>query len=131
MQRGAVQLISSAECQQIGDDIHVWHAALDRDERVVAHLESTLSPDEKARADRFHFLKDRNHYIVGRGLLRELLGAYLQQPPAGLEFSYAQYGKPFLSGANASRRLSFNLAHSAGLVVYAVARERNLGIDVE
>jgi len=130
-QRGAVQLISSAEFQQIGDEIHVWHATLDRDESVLAHLESTLSPDEKARADRFHFLKDRNHYIVGRGLLRELLGVYLQQSPARLEFSYAQYGKPFLSGTNASSGLSFNLAHSAGLVVYAVARERNLGIDIE
>jgi 4'-phosphopantetheinyl transferase len=60
-----------------------------------------------------------------------LLGGYLQQAPAGLEFSYGRYGKPFLSGENASSGLSFNLSHSSGLAVYAIARERNLGIDVE
>jgi 4'-phosphopantetheinyl transferase len=126
-----VQLISSTKWEEIGDEIHVWHAALDRDEKILGHLESTLSLEEKARADRFHFVNDRNRFVVARGLLRELLGGYLHQAPAGLEFSYGQHGKPSLSGGNASSGLGFNLSHSSGLVVYAIARERNLGIDVE
>jgi 4'-phosphopantetheinyl transferase len=116
---------------QIGDEIHVWHAELDREEKVLGRLESSLSPEENARADRFHFVNDRNRFVVARGLLRELLGKYLQQAPPDLEFSYGQHGKPSLSGRNASSGLFFNLSHSAGLVVYAIARERNLGIDVE
>jgi 4'-phosphopantetheinyl transferase len=116
---------------QIGEEIHVWHAALDREEKVLGRLESSLSPEEKARADRFHFVNDRNRFVVARGLLRELLGKYLQQAPPDLEFSYGQHGKPSLSGRDASSGLCFNLSHSAGLVVYAIARERNLGIDVE
>jgi len=119
------------EWEQIGDEIHVWHAALDREEKVLGRLESSLSPEEKARADRFHFANDRNRFIVARGLLRELLGKYLQQTSASLEFSYGEHGKPSLSGGNASSGLCFNLSHSAGLVVYAIAIERNLGIDVE
>ena len=130
-QRGAVQPVSSMEWEQIGNEIHVWHAVLDREEKVFGRLESTLSPEEKARADRFHFVNDKNRFVVARGLLRELLGKYLKQAPAGLEFSYGRHGKPFLSGGNASSGLCFNLSHSSGLVVYAVARERNLGIDVE
>jgi 4'-phosphopantetheinyl transferase len=126
-----VRLISSAEWQQIGDESHVWHAALEREENIISQLESTLSLEEKARADRFHFAKDRNRFVVARGLLRELLGAYLQHPPEDLEFSYGQHGKPALSGAHRSSGLCFNLSHSAGLAVYAIARERNLGIDVE
>jgi 4'-phosphopantetheinyl transferase len=126
-----VQLISSTKWEEIGDEIHVWHAALDRDEKILGQLESTLSLEEKARADRFHFVNDRNRFVVARGLLRELLGGYLHQAPSGLEFSYGQHGKPSLSGGNASSGLSFNLSHSSGLVVYAIARERNLGIDVE
>jgi 4'-phosphopantetheinyl transferase len=126
-----VQLISSTEWEEIGDELHVWHAALDREKKVVGQLESTLSPDEKARADRFHFANDRNRFVVARGLLRELLGKYLHQAAAGLAFSYGKHGKPFLSGENASSGLCFNLSHSSGLVVYAVAKERNLGIDVE
>jgi 4'-phosphopantetheinyl transferase len=117
--------------EQIGDEIHVWHAALDREEKVLGRLESRLSPDEKARADRFHFVNDRNRFVAARGLLRELLGKYLHQAPAGLEFSYGEHGKPSLSGGNASSGLCFNLSHSAGLVVYAIARERRLGIDIE
>jgi 4'-phosphopantetheinyl transferase len=130
-QRGAVQLVSSTQWEQIGDEIHAWHAALDREEKVLGQLEATLSLEEKARADRFHFVNDRNRFVVARGLLRELLGRYLHQAPAGVEFSYGQHGKPSLSGKDASSGLCFNLSHSSGLVVYAIARERNLGIDVE
>ena len=126
-----MQPVSSTEWENIGDDIHVWHAALDHGDEVLGQLESTLSLEEKARADRFHFVNDRNRFVVARGLLRELLGKYLHQAPAGLEFSYGEHGKPSLSGRNASSGLCFNLSHSSGLVVYAIAKERNLGIDVE
>lgn len=130
-QRTTVQLNSSKEWQPLGDGIHVWHAALDRDEAAMGQLAATLSPDEKARAERFRFAKDRNHFTVARGLLRELLGAYLQQPPASLEFSYGQHGKPALAGRHASTGLGFNLSHSFGMAVFAFAQGRNLGIDVE
>jgi 4'-phosphopantetheinyl transferase len=130
-QRGAVQQVSSIALEQIGDEIHLWCATLDREQSVLQRLEATLSQEEKARADRFHFVRDRNNFVVARGLLRELLGRYLHQSPADLEFSYEPHGKPFLSAANASKRLCFNLSHSSGLAVYAIARERNLGIDVE
>ena len=119
------------EWEQLGDEIHVWHAALDREEGFLCPLESTLSLEEKARADRFHFVNDRNRFVVARGLLRKLLGKYLQEAPARLQFSYGKYGKPSLAGGNASSGLCFNVSHSAGLAVYAIARERNLGVDVE
>lgn len=109
----------------------MWHAALDREEKVLGRLEATLSLEEKARADRFHFAIDKNRFVVARGLLRELLGRYLGQAPDSLEFSYGKHGKPFLSGENVSSGICFNLSHSAGLVVYAIAKERSLGIDVE
>jgi WD40 repeat protein len=60
--------VSSSEWEQIGDEIHVWHAALDREGQVPGELESTLSLEEKARADRFHFANDRNRFVVARGL---------------------------------------------------------------
>ena len=109
----------------------MWSAPLDREEKQLGPLEATLSPEEKARADRFHFVNDRNRFVVARGLLRELLAGYLHQVPADLEFSYGKYGKPYLSGRNASSGLCFNLSHSSGLAVYAIARGRNLGVDVE
>lgn len=123
--------VSSMQVKQIGEEIHVWSGALDRRPSRFERLEATLSQDEIARANRFHFIRDKNHFIVGRGLLRELLGGYLHLAPEDLEFSYGPHGKPFLSSSNGSTGLCFNLSHSSGLAVYAVASERNLGIDVE
>jgi len=121
----------SSKILEIGDEIHVWQAWLDRDADALARFEAMLSPDEIARANRFHFEKDKNHYIMARGVLRDLLGRYLGHTPTVIEFSYGEHGKPALGGPQATSGLSFNLSHSAGLAVYAFARERNLGIDVE
>lgn len=126
-----MQRNSSSEGVAIGDEVHVWQAWLDGGSEELEHFANSLSPDEVARANRFHFEKDRNHYIVGRGLLRELLGRYLGQSPSALEFSYGEHGKPALAGTNAACGFSFNLSHSSGLAVYAFSRERSLGIDVE
>jgi 4'-phosphopantetheinyl transferase len=123
--------ISAKNLKAIGNEIHVWHAALDRDEELLRVLEATLSPDEQTRADRFHFVNDRNRFVAARGQLRKLLGAYLGRDAAALEFSYGKHGKPALAGNDAASGFSFNLSHSAGLAVYAIAKERDLGIDVE
>jgi len=121
----------SATPETLGNEVHVWTARLDREADELHALEATLSPDERIRADLFHFARDRRRFVAARGVLRTLLGKHLRQAPAGLEFSYGPYGKPSLAGANAASGLSFNLAHSAELAVYAISRQRNLGIDVE
>jgi len=126
-----VQLNLPSETLNTVEGIHIWHASVDRPDADLSYLESLLSPDEKTRAERFHFSPDKNRYVAARGLLRELLGAYLEQAPATLQFSYAQYGKPSLASENKSSGLCFNVSHSGNLVLYAIAKERNLGIDVE
>jgi len=113
------------------DDVHLWRASLDCDVRVLSRLEATLSADEKTRANRFVFSADRNHFVAARGILRELLGAYLAIPPANLEFHYGAQGKPALAESALAPLLQFNLSHSAGLAVYAFSRGRRLGVDVE
>jgi 4'-phosphopantetheinyl transferase len=109
-------------------DVHVWRASLDRPEATTDRLFLTLAPDEMRRARRFHFLEDRHHYIAGRGILRALLGAYLGRPPSELSFGYNAFGKPVLAGEPSLR---FNLSHSRGLALYAVAWGREVGVDVE
>jgi 4'-phosphopantetheinyl transferase len=109
----------------------VWSAVLDRDPGELKRLEANLSREESARANRFHFARDRNHFVAARGMLRKLLGRYLDRNPADLEFSFGPQAKPFLSPANTPQGINFNVSHSLGLAVYAVAVQRNLGIDVE
>jgi len=113
------------------DDVHVWRAALDQPESRIRQFAHCLSADERARAERFHFERDRRHFIVGRGLLRAILGCYLSIEPHRLEFCYGSHGKPELGETSVGRRLRFNLSHSQGLVLYGVTRDREIGIDLE
>lgn len=110
------------------DEVHLWQAALE--ERRVAIFEPFLSPDELARANRFRFTKDRNHFVVARGLLRNLLAAYLGVNSAEIRFSYGAQGKPFLVLDNQTE-LNFNLSHSHGRAAFAFTRGRELGVDLE
>jgi 4'-phosphopantetheinyl transferase len=113
------------------DEVHVWYATLDREASRMEAYRQALSPGELARADRFRFEEDRHHFIVARGLLRLILSRYLDVEPAQLRFCYGRYGKPALANGLGEGMLSFNLAHAEGLALYAVARGRQIGVDVE
>jgi 4'-phosphopantetheinyl transferase len=113
------------------DEIHLWRASLDLKTEVLDRCASTLSQDERLRASRFLFPRDRDHFVAARGILRELLGMYAADSPASLEFQYGERGKPALRVENGEKPVRFNLSHSHGLAVYAFARNRELGIDLE
>ncbi|HSS21520.1 MAG TPA: 4'-phosphopantetheinyl transferase superfamily protein [Pyrinomonadaceae bacterium] len=119
---------SATQLELPADEVHVWLANLDA--FGPESLRSLLAEDELARADRFHFDKDRNHFIVARGLLRRLLTSYLGSNAAELKFEYGRMGKPSLT-AEQSDWLTFNLAHSNGFALYAVTRQRAVGVDLE
>ena len=63
------------------DEVHIWKAPLDVPKAVLSSFQSTLSPDEVIRMQRFAFDKDRYRWTVARGLLRTLLGSYTQTDP--------------------------------------------------
>jgi 4'-phosphopantetheinyl transferase len=111
-------------------EVHVWSASLERDEAVVQHLYRTLSADEQSRAARFHFARDRRRFCVARGVLRHLLAGYLSAAPAEIGFDYSPRGKPALQ-RRFSAELRFNVSHSHEMAVYAFARGREVGIDIE
>ncbi len=113
------------------NEVHVWRATLDCLPLHGQALQQSLSKDERQKSERFHFAHDRHHYVVARGLLRTLLGHYLHLPPAQLCFEYNPYGKPMLASTPAQAPLSFNLSHSGGLALYAFARNRAVGVDLE
>ena len=108
-------------------EVHVWRLALDQPENVVTEFRRTLDADELERAARFHFEKHRRHFVVGRGGLRAVLSRYVEVRPEELRFSYGAFGKPALVGDG----LRFNMSHSHGLALFAVAADREIGVDVE
>jgi 4'-phosphopantetheinyl transferase len=112
-------------------EVHVWRSQLDQPQEAVERFWGTLDEDERARASRFHFEKHRRNFIVGRGVLRLLLGRYLETPPADVRFSYGAQGKPALSGEHSASSLRFNASHSGELALYAFVKECEVGVDVE
>jgi 4'-phosphopantetheinyl transferase len=90
-----------------------------------------LSEGERQRAARFARERDRRRYIVARAELRRLLGARLHERPEAIEFVYGRRGKPALAPRFAASGLRFNLSHCEDVAVYAFARAREVGVDVE
>ena len=107
--------------------VDVWRASLDREPAIVEALHALLSDDERERASRFHFARDRDRYVVGRGVLRTLLGDYADVGPELVRFRYGPQGKPRL----AIRGPRFNVSHSGAVALYAFSSSGELGIDVE
>lgn len=115
----------------MSDQVHIWSASLDQSPSRVQQLQTFLTEDEQARAKRFYRQKDRDRFVVARGLLREILSSYLDSDPALLHFCYGPAGKPALHAPFDKLNLCFNLSHSNDLALYAVTRGRAVGIDIE
>ncbi|CAA9250906.1 MAG: 4'-phosphopantetheinyl transferase [uncultured Chloroflexia bacterium] len=123
--------VPHADIDLTGNDVHVWRASLSAPARTVQRFQEALSVDEVVRAARYAFAHDRDHFIVARGMLRTILGRYLQLRPGHLRFRYNPYGKPALTAGAGYEQLSFNLSHSHGMVLYAITPTRAVGIDLE
>lgn len=108
----------------------VWRVRLDSAE-ARNPADGPLSADEIARANRFHFEKDRGQFVCCRSVLRKLLGEYLDISPAEVRLKYLASGKPQLEEEQNPHELQFNVAHSGDLALIAVGSGHRLGIDVE
>ena len=115
------------------DEVQLWRADLETIRSDESRWQKMLSSDELMRADRFHFSRDRQLFVVSRALLRMILAAYLESDPAALSFSYSKKEKPSLSlkPPRTGSDVMFNVSHSGGFALLAFTRGRDLGVDVE
>jgi 4'-phosphopantetheinyl transferase len=109
-------------------DIHLWRIPLD-DASKLAAARAVLSREETARAARFVFDSDRDRFIASHGAMRMVLARYVASDPSELQFQTGRNGKPTLVQTFTDVR--FNLSHSGDLALIAVARGREVGVDVE
>jgi 4'-phosphopantetheinyl transferase len=106
------------------EEVHLWRLNLDGDEEARFCL---LSDSEQARAERFHFERDKRRWITGRSLLRVILGRSLGAAPETLSFEMGPWGKPGLPGCS----LRFSMSHSGGAALLALAWQQEVGVDME
>lgn len=113
------------------DEVHLWRIELATVAKGEQRWEQILSKDERVRAARFHFPRDRQYFKATRALLRTILGSYVDSDPTELVFRYSDDGKPSLSRGDVRNEVEFNVFHSGDIVLLAFALRRELGVDVE
>jgi 4'-phosphopantetheinyl transferase len=113
------------------DSISVWSVGLEWPEADVEAAAEILSSDEQKRASRFHRVRDRKHFIVAHAVIRLILARYLKIDPRQIPFEYNTFGKPRLMDDAHYPDVRFNLAHSTGVALYALAIGREIGVDLE
>lgn len=114
------------------DEIHLW-LVRDReiqDAELLAAYRRLLSAEEREQEQRFHFARDRHQYLLTRALTRSVLTCYAPVAAEDWRFEKETHGRPRILNPQAGN-LVFNLSHTAGLIVLAVARGRQLGVDTE
>jgi len=107
--------------------IDIYTVRLEADAAHLDSLYEILAPQERERAMRFRFAEHRREFIVCRGTLREILARHLDLHPARIAFAYNRHGKPYLRDSE----VQFNVSHSGGWALQAVARDCEVGIDIE
>jgi 4'-phosphopantetheinyl transferase len=111
-------------------EVHVWLAHLPAARASMEQFEKVLSGDERARAEKFHFLEHRERWQMTRGILRLLLARYLDANASEIVFDYGAHGKPHLKDP-ARSALHFNASHSGDYAAFAMTRAGDVGVDIE
>ncbi len=112
------------------NEIHIWLCNLNIPNKNISNLEKILSRKELDKADKFHFPKDRNSFVVSRASLKIILSKYINVEPTAVNFVYNKYGKPFLDIKN-DTNISFNLSHSGNFCLIGITKNNKIGVDIE
>ena len=110
-------------------EVHLWRGTVDIPAERTGRLAPLLSAAERRRAERLPTADDRAAYIGRRAWMRLLLSRYLGRDPSAIALETGEHGKPRLVGD--ARWLRFNLSDSGPVVAAVVARDREVGVDVE
>jgi 4'-phosphopantetheinyl transferase len=113
-------------------EAHLWYVRSVEvtEPSLLAAYEALLAPEERARKDRYYFEKNRHEYLLTRALCRGVLSRYAAVAPAAWAFSQNSHGRPEIASPLGTG-ICFNLTNTHGLIACLVARDREIGVDVE
>ena len=111
--------------------VDIWRVWLDISEVGIQALWKVLSDQERSRALRLRDERLQRRFIAAHGGLRRILARYTGVQPHLLVFGWGAYGKPYLVQEPEAAPIYFNLSHSLDLMLLAVTRTCDLGIDLE
>ena len=101
------------------------------DPSLLQRYRELLTEDEREKVNRYHFAKDRHASLVTRAMVRSLLSRYVDVEPCDWRFRSNRYGRPEIAEPNHAGTLRFNIAHTKGMIVVLISKNREVGVDVE
>jgi 4'-phosphopantetheinyl transferase len=111
--------------------VHLWLLPLDDPPLPLSVLGTALHAEERQRAARFHFERDRHRFIIARGLLRSVIGAYTATAASEVQLRQQDHGKPFIAVSTRAPPIDFNLSHSGSWALLALTAGARVGCDLE
>ena len=113
--------------------IHLYFSYPDKitDLEILKHYRSLLTDDELSQMSRFYYSRHRHQYLVTRVLIRTCLSEYHPVDPSLWQFGSNSYGKPEINHPDLKSPVRFNLSHSKGLILCGIAKNIDIGVDVE
>jgi 4'-phosphopantetheinyl transferase len=122
----------SAAVQFAANEVHIWIQPLPhKGEDFLSTLDRktlVLNQEERERVQRKQkqSVHDAQELAMSRTFLREVLARYRGQAASDILIEYGASGKPYVQSGP-----QFNLSHTQGCCVLAVAARTELGIDLE
>ena len=93
----------------------------------IPDLTRLLSDSECQRANRYHFIKDKNRFIICRALLKFLLAEYTALDISQINIEVDDNKKPYLP---THPSVYFNVSHAVDYAIIAIAKNP-VGADIE
>jgi 4'-phosphopantetheinyl transferase len=109
-------------------EVHIWSRTITFTPSEYESAFALLNSDEISRAQKYVFEKDRHEFVFSRSSLKQILASYLSVSPKEVQLTQGSFGKPMLSP---NQNVFFNVSHSHGRLLIAVANHPGVGIDVE
>jgi len=129
---GGRSLQDAAGGEKASPNAEIWHSRIDAlaEPGLVRRCHRLLAIDERHRVERFVREADRRRALLARAMARTVLAGCVGADPKDLRFTYNAYGKPALA-PEFGEGVHFNVSHSGAMVVCAVSREGEIGVDIE
>ena len=123
-------MISVVRVRQLSDiiEVTVFQAMVCAETHHDQRYWTVLDQLEYAKASRIKQPLLQHRYVEIHGRLRFLLGQWLNESPDQLQISRTEQGKPYLEHYP---ELCFNLSHTGEYVLFAIATQAQLGVDIE
>ncbi|AFH50190.1 Phosphopantetheinyl transferase [Ignavibacterium album JCM 16511] len=111
-------------------EIHIYSINITEPEYDFQKLKEVFSQDEKERVSDYKFIKDRERAIVTFYFRRRILSEYTGKRPEELSFKKNNSGKPLIDIPEYDH-LKFNYSHSGEMIIYAISKDSEIGVDIE